>query len=218
MHIKALARALNQPWFSRPLYQELRVDIDSFVDGMEKYRAYLESQSKRISEAHGSLTFLREPEKDVSICSLPASEATPEAYLQLESLLDDKQPYEPLFVTVLAPPDRYKRRHWFANIQLRCPIMMYRYAHGNNLGTLSFVWKTTDNHGVDQTEVARVITKLNKEQSLYATRDMRHEFLEKYNRLAHTSKAVLRNMYRSLTCDQSAASGGGFKVLFRVHS
>lgn len=187
--------------------KELREDINYLVDVLDKYRAYLESQSKWVTEAHSSHTFHREPEKDMSVCSFPAAEDTPESYLQLQSILDSKQPYEPMFVNELAPSDQYKRWHWFSNIQLRYPVMMYCYAHGNNLGTLSFVWKATDD-GVDQTKVARVITKLNKEQSFYATRDIRHEFLEKYNRRAHVSKALFHNMYKTLTSDQSAASGG----------
>ena len=142
------------------LYKELRADTDCLVDALEKYKEYLELQSKRVGEAHGSATFVHEPEKDVTLHSFPASEAVQEACLQLQKLLDSKQPYATVFVNALAPADRYKRRHWFSKIQLNCPTMMYRYSHGNNLGTLSFVWKTLAD--TDQTQVARLVTKLTK--------------------------------------------------------
>ena len=41
---------------------------------------------------------------------------------------------------------------------------------------------------------------------MYATRAIRKEFLDKYNRLAKTPKSVLRNIYKSLTGDTSSSS------------
>ena len=75
-----------------------------------------ESQAKRISEAHGSQTYLREPEKDVSIHTFSPSADTPEDYIELQTILDGKQPYDPVFVNDMAPSDRHKCRNWLSNI------------------------------------------------------------------------------------------------------
>ena len=56
---------------------------------------------------------------------------------------------------------------------------------------------------VDQTAVSQTVSKLNSSQKVYATRK---EFLEKYNHLCTTSKAVLRSMYKTLVGDSSASS------------
>lgn len=36
------------------------------------------------------------------------------------------------------------------------PIMMYKYAYGNNLGTLVYAWHIPDNEPVDGAVVSRV--------------------------------------------------------------
>ena len=51
-----------------------------------------------------------------------------------------------------------------------------------------------------------MFANLNKEQVTYSTRAMRHDFLQKYNRLVKTPKSVLRNIYRTLLNDGSQTS------------
>lgn len=90
------------------------------------------------------------------------------------------------------------------NIHLQFPVMVYRFAYGANIGTLSFAWRVPDE--VDQTKVSRVITKLTADQKVYATRAMRSDFLNKFNRVSKLSKAVLRNMFKTLMDDNSASN------------
>ncbi len=45
----------------------------------------------------------------------------------------------------------------------------------NHLGVISFIWKVAED-GLDQTQIARLITKLNERQNVIATRQMRREF------------------------------------------
>lgn len=49
--------------------------------------------------------------------------------------------------------------------------MMYRFMHGNNLGTLTFVWKTSEGGG-ESAKNAKLVTELNQKQKLYSTREM----------------------------------------------
>ena len=49
-----------------------------------------------------------------------------------------------------------------------------------------------------------MISKLNESQN--SSREMRREFLDRYHRLAKASKSVLRNIYKSLMGDCSAAT------------
>lgn len=85
--------------------------------------------------------------------------------------------------------------------------MMYRFMHGNNLGTLTFVWKTSEGGG-EAAKNAKLVTELNQKQKLYSTREMQRDFIERYshlNREKPQSKAVLRNMYKFLTGDSSSS-------------
>ena len=55
-------------------------------------------------------------------------------------------------------------------------------------------------------ENCQTITKLTAKQKVYSTRAMRSDFLDKFNHLCKTSKAVLRNMFKILTDDSSASN------------
>ena len=117
----------------------------------------------------------------------------------------------PVFLNDFAPKDRYERRKWLNNLQLSVTITLYRYPHGNHLGTINFAWKVPDE--VDQTLNHQTIAQLNTSQKLYFTRQMRMDFLDKYTHLAsrvsQKSKVVLRNMFRTLVQDESAPSSAG---------
>lgn len=80
--------------------------------------------------------------------------------------------------------------------------------HGNNLGTLNFVWTVPAE--VDQTLNQQTVTQLNKSQKLCYTRQMRSKFLGKYTKLSsrvyRKSKIVLRNIFRTLLHDESAST------------
>lgn len=79
--------------------------------------------------------------------------------------------------------------------------------HGNNLGTIVFLWKSSKEGG-EATPNAKLVTELNQRQKVYSTREMRQDFIQWYTRLngakSH-SKAILRNMYKSLTGDSSCS-------------
>ena len=100
---------------------------------------------------------------------------------------------------------RYSRRNWLAKLALPYPTCMYRYAYGNNLGTLTYIWKIPEGP-LDQTAVSREFTHLTDQQQKYSTRAMRLDFLQKYNRLAKIPKSVLCNINRTLLNDGSSAS------------
>ena len=76
-------------------------------------------------------------------------------------LLLDKPMYCPIFLNELAPDDRYQRKNWVAGLKLEFPVMMYRFMHGNNLGTMIFLWKTPDTGG-EATLNAKLITRAKK--------------------------------------------------------
>ena len=83
--------------------------------------------------------------------------------------------------------------------------MLYKYAYGNNLGTLSYLWRIPpEDEPIDNTAVSRIFSELCHQQSFYSTHAMRQDFLSKYSRLANVSKMILCNIYRILLHDSSA--------------
>ena len=92
--------------------------------------------------------------------------------------------------------------------------MMYRFMHGNNLGTLVFVWNLPKEGG-EATTNAKIVNELSSHQQVYSTREMRQLYIQRYTQLSgstcKSSKAVLRNLYRSLTGDISSAQSSAEK-------
>ena len=92
--------------------------------------------------------------------------------------------------------------------------MMYRFMHGNNLGTLVFVWNVPKEGG-EATANAKLVSELNSRQKVYSTREMCRLYIQRYMRLSSStrksSKAVLRNLYRSLTGDIASAQSSAEK-------
>lgn len=83
-------------------------------------------------------------------------------------------------------------------------IMLYKFAYGNDLGTLVYAWKIPEDEPVDSTAVSRIFSELCHQQSFYSSRAVSHDFLSKYTRLANVSKMVLRNIYHTLLLDSSS--------------
>ena len=205
-HIGQLSEFLMQPWFCKPRFQALRSHVDDLVNSMSKYKAYLEQHNTKMARVHSSPEPVRSADTSFVLQTISkADHPTDSCYVDVEKALDSLDFYDPVFLNDYAPLDRYQRRHWLDKISCQFPIMVYRFAHGSSVGTMCFAWKiNTDT--VDQTAVSQTVSKLNSSQNVYAMRAMRKEFLEKYNHLCTTSKAVLRSMYKSLVGDSSASS------------
>ena len=58
---------------------------------------------------------------------------------------------------------------------------MYRFFHGNSLGTLTFVWKLPSDGSEDPNATAQAISLLNSKQKVYSTRQMHKDLIVKYN-------------------------------------
>ena len=83
---------------------------------------------------------------------------------------------------------------------------MYRFFHGNSLGTLTFVWKHPSDGPEYPNATAQAISLLNSKQKVYSTREMRKDVIVKYNRFVKAPTSVVRHMYKELVHDSSAAT------------
>ena len=66
------------------------------------------------------------------------------------------------------------------------------------------MWKVPEGP-VDHSAVASIFSELTSMQVKYSTRAMRRDFLQKYSQRVSIPKCLLRNMYRTLLNDGSAA-------------
>ena len=119
----------------------------------------------------------------------PTYASSSSKYLDLEKTLLDMPYYQPLYVNDIAPSDWFEQRKWLASLSLPFTIMLYKFANGNNLGTLVYAWRTLEDKPVDNTIVSRVFSELCRQQSFYSSHAMCCDFLSKYTRLANDSSS-----------------------------
>ena len=145
-------------------------------------------------------------EESFSVTPISASpNPTRKEYVKIEETLNAKEKYDPVFLNDFAPDDRYTRRHWIDVLSLRFPVMLYKFAHGSQIGILSFVWKILqDTNDADKT--SHLVARLTRDQPKYSSRAIRKDFLDQYNRLSKTPKYVLHNIYKSLVGDASSSN------------
>ena len=194
-----------QSWFAVKRFELLRKDVKSLVDSLDKYKRYLCEHTEKVKSHQNELT-LPPPEENASLITLPGSGGlTLSKYLNLEQKLADVEMYRPIFLNEITPSDQLERRKWLASVQLPFTIMLYRYAYGHHLGTLTYAWKIPEGQPVNDTTVSRIFAQLNGQHLHYCTRAMRQEFLEKYRQIAKLLTMVLQNIHRTLLGDCSSA-------------
>ena len=165
-HIEQLNNLLLQPWMSGTRVEVLRSDIDKLVDALHRYKQYLVSQNERVNKSHHQQSADQASEgSNASLITISPKGNAMSHYQELEAELLKLPLYEPLFLNDIAPVDRYQRRKWFSEVTLPFPIMLYKYAYGNNLGTLVYAWRIPLDVPVDDTIIGQIFSQLCRKQS-----------------------------------------------------
>jgi hypothetical protein len=75
-----------------------------------------------------------------------------------------------------------QRYRYIKDLQIQFPVTLYRYYHGNYLGTLNYIWKVPINpEKRSETAQARVLATIQEKLPQYFTRQMRKNALGKVN-------------------------------------
>lgn len=144
-----------------------------------------------------------------TIRKLDISQGVNKNYLDLHRSLSQLQPFDPLFLYDIQPEDKFERRKWIENLTLPYPVKLYTHRFGNYHGNFHLVWKIEDDHATGDLEA---ISSIKEHLPVYATRAMRNEFMNCYSKTV-TKPAILRDMYRFLTRDASAAVSSGERAV-----
>ncbi|PKY32787.1 hypothetical protein RhiirB3_451219 [Rhizophagus irregularis] len=133
---------------------------------------------------HKSRNPMREPSSNCNIHLISKNdEEIDERYFELDSDLKNNELFDFVDLNQYAPNDPIKKHNFIRDIQLSVPAGLYRYPHGNYLGTLNFIWRAPD---------------IEEASKYYKTL--------KYSLVYHLSKSVLRMLYHDLTGDASLAN------------
>ena len=131
------------------------------------------------------------PESNVSTNLLPIVNSCNSDYTKI-NVLSSKPDYYPVCVNYFAPSNRYTRCHWIDKLGFPYKVMMMKYPYGIRLGTPTFIWRASEE--ADETRNSRVLLQVTKEIAKYSTREMRRNFIEKYQHFT-TSKSILQSIF-----------------------
>ena len=139
-------------------------------------------------------------------------------YKKLEEALSPLSPYsDPVFLNDFAPTHPHSRYSYVHELALPFSVECYSYAHGNNLGTLWYLWRVPENKSdQDLNQSKALIQRVEIGIDVYHTREMRRQFTLRYGLVCSTKQAVLTDMYQFLTGDNSTSSISK-DVLERLH-
>lgn len=204
-----LGDLLLQPWISRQRFKICLEWVEGIVSCLEKYIRYLDKKTELNAKSNTLTTCIRNPATDIEVHIRERSSLValiPQVYKAVSQVLSGKESYQPVDLGEFAPTDRFERRSWLNNLQLHFPVSIYRYQHGNALGTQNFVWRIPDNpEDRDETEQACTISKLNEQMPKYSTRAMKRDYLNTYYYATGADKSLLRNIFKVLTRDEACA-------------
>ena len=119
--------------------------------------------------------------------------------------------HDPIFLNDYLPIDKQQRHDIIATLKkegLPVRTVLFTHAAGGNVGNSHFLWKTDFAASLDtlSSKATVITTKILQNMPKYHTRQMRREFAHLCGMLADVKPAFLREMYRMLTNDNSAAS------------
>src|SRR5271168_589694 len=101
-------------------------------------------------------------------------------FQNISDLLYNSDFYELHLLDNYLPEDKRTRYDLINELRVNCTFTLYRYYHGNYLGTLNFIWKIPDlTTEQDKNQEAQTIILANEMIPIYFTRQMRKNVTEK---------------------------------------
>ena len=149
---------------------------------MHLYVKHLDRHNQHVQEQHASPVPIRCADDFSDMRTIPAVDGmVVEAYVELDRAFSDL-PCTDQFVSMTAV-QMTVTIGGLGSLTSVCltPFKEYRYAYGNQLGTVSFAWKISEPE--NETALAQVLSVVTGQLKVYATRDIKRHFVSRYNHI-----------------------------------
>ncbi|PYY20207.1 MAG: hypothetical protein DMG62_23830 [Acidobacteria bacterium] len=178
--IKTIESCVSQPWASQNIWKNIIGDIFNLCHIMRKYISYLKNVNERMKFINESDEPVRNIFNNISIETRESLQIINKKYDTISLLLQTSDDYELHFLDNYLPESKKDRYEFINNMKLKVPFTLYRYYHGNYLGTLNFIWKIFDDPAErSKTFEAQAITLANDMIPKFFTRQMKKNIAEK---------------------------------------
>jgi len=177
---KSLELSISQPWASEIKWVDFILETFELANIVKRYAEYLQRVNNEINAHHVSNIPVRNLHQDLQVYTIEGSLEIDDKYQELSDFLLNKNNYEFFDLEEYIPSNPMQKYRYIKNLQLKFPIIIYRYHQGNYLGTLNYIWKVPPL--IDQrseTENACVMAMIQENLPKYFTRQMRKNVLNK---------------------------------------
>ena len=139
---------LQGVYWERSGWKEFTSDIVLLLaTSLSKYADYLVKQSDAVKRVHSSLHPVRQISENLSFGYLPLSQAVSPCFHPLEQKLAERSLFEYLLIEDVCPAEPRKKYEYIQilkEVGLSVKAAFLTYSHGNNIGSLHFVWKVLE--------------------------------------------------------------------------
>lgn len=185
----------------------VREAVLRLADNLRKHASYLEQQTAAVQEGQAK-RICRSDIDDFDV--LPAcSNIKPTfaaRYGSLHSAILHANDFEPILFEDHSPSCPKQRYNYNQGMVVPVKCVKYSYTGGRN--HLHFLWKSPENltEGENLKKNMAIVQELWKKLPTYHNRAMRREFIDSFGRFTSSKPAFLREAYRRLIGDATAAS------------
>ena len=202
-HYIALLGSTEKSYMKRKQWHAIRAIILKLAINLGNYAMYLEKQAIVTQEKHKvnkTFPYSDTGSFDIKQPNLLVKPCLKLRYSRLSEVLLGSDMYQIFCINDFAPADSKKRYSYIKELVLPCRTVMY--SHNITKLNMYFLWKIPTD--VSESDILNNSTEI-REKLLKDTRAMRAEFISSFGRVTGVKSAVLREAYRRLTGDCSAA-------------
>ena len=197
-------------------------DTRRLVSAFRLYADYLDHKATATAQRRAS-GGARKASEHVEVQYVKVTQNVPQTYKLLNNKLSQLDIYEPLLLddsimlaagadpTALVEEAGTRRSTYrydfIRRMQLSYQSKIYSYDPKGGKEMLRFIWRVADvNDNEASTREARLITGLKDKVQHYLDRQTKAEFIARFSGVSKLTPAIIRNMIKCLTRDDSAAS------------
>jgi hypothetical protein len=179
-YLKAIEYFVTQPWASQENWKSFISDVFELCHNIRKYISYLESVNNEMILNHSKNEPIRNLLDNTTLEIRNKQRNFNPKFKIISNLLQNSDFYELHLLDNYLPQDKKLRYDFINELKVDYIFTLYRYYHGNYLGTLNFIWKVPDSISEqDKCQEAQTLTLANEMIPTYFTRQMRKNVIEK---------------------------------------
>jgi hypothetical protein len=202
------------PCMDRMPWAPIKIELHQMLEVVEAFILKQKVQSKRVLLSQLTVPSIESRlEKETKVKELPVKKggSISAMLVSLDNQMKQSGNYQHIQVRQFLKPDLDRKRIYDIiellrtdGLSVKC--VLYTHHTGGNKPSYHFIWKLLPNEssGVLLEKCTQLILRIKEEMPTYIRRITKREFSNAYGFV--TNRVTLRNIFRTLTSDQSAAT------------